>query len=88
MHRAFLVAETCEACQSSKLNGTIWGRGVSALEVVGTHADGEVDCHDDLGMVLKYRSSEWRLEHLVPRDFSTGIEAPPNVDKQISKTGW
>ena len=88
LHRAFLVAKTSEACQSSKLDSPIWGRGVSTMKVVGTRANGEVDCHEDLGMVLKYRSSEWRLEHLVPRNFSIGIETPPNVGKQIGKDDW
>ena len=58
------------------------------METVGTLADGEVDGHEDVGMVLEHHSSKQNLEHLVPWPLSTGIETTPNVSKEIGKAEW
>ena len=58
------------------------------MEVVGTSAKGEVDEHEDDGMILEHHSSKWNLEPLVAWPLSTGTETRPDMGKEIGKAEW
>ena len=77
--------KTREACQSSELDSTIGGSGMSTTEAEGLPPKGKAGFHEDIGTILNDRSSERHSEHLVSRHLFTGVKTTSNLGEEIGK---